>query len=110
APSGFLRRTFDNTNQAVQENVRLIVNNTGGLNLYQVEANNPAPPGGSGSTVLFFTPYVLNAVDATRMIIGTNSLYESTSAKAGDALNVLAGVPNPGLPLRQSLPAVHARH
>jgi hypothetical protein len=99
--SAFTRQTFDNTNHHVDAAVKLIVNGTGGENLFQVESNNPG-----GSTIPGIPPFVLNSVDPTKMIIGTNSLYESTSALAGDSLNALGGVTNAGLPPGKFRPAV----
>jgi hypothetical protein len=59
--------------------VALIVQGTGGQNLYQVDGNRP-----------WVTPYVLNAVDPRRMLIGTNSLYESFDR--GDTLTNLGSL------------------
>ena len=52
-------------------------------------------PAGTGlgsafdSTVQFITPYVLNSVDPSRLLIGSNHLYESTDR--GNNLNLLTG-------------------
>jgi hypothetical protein len=93
---GFIRQTFDNTNTPTgSANVGLVVNGTGGQTLQQVEAAQVG-----GSTLPFVVPYALNAVDPTKMLIGTNNLYESTSALAGDALNNLGlvGAVDPATP------------
>jgi hypothetical protein len=93
---GFIRQTFDNTNTPTgSANVGLVVNGTGGQTLQQVEAAQTG-----GSTLPFVVPYALNAVDPTKMLIGTNNLYESTSALAGDALNNLGlvGAVDPATP------------
>ncbi len=83
---GFTRITFDNTHTPVNTHpISLVVSGTGGQNLFQVEAQNPG-----GSTIRFVQPYALNAVDPTRLIIGTNFLYESTDQ--GDTLTSLGGV------------------
>jgi hypothetical protein len=59
-------------------------------NIFGVEESlNPGPNNG---TIQFIQPYVLNAVDPRRMLIGTNFLYESTNS--GDTLTALGGLAN----------------
>jgi hypothetical protein len=96
---GIKREVYDNTGAHVDAGVKLVVANTGGENLFTVEGNNPG-----GSTITPILPFVLNAADPTRMIIGTSSLYESTDQ--GDTLTALGGVTNAGLPPGQFQPSV----
>ena len=81
---GFFNRTYwdANNNFLGFEEVQLIVNGTGGRNLFQFDP-----------TIQFYQPFVLNAVDPTRMVIGTSSLYESFNR--GDNLNRLGGLGAP---------------
>lgn len=75
----FLRQTYDAHNMLLgTAPVRLVVNGSGGLTLSQVDPTIPA-----------VTPYVLNAVDPTRLLLGTSYLYESMNQ--GDLLDPLAG-------------------
>jgi hypothetical protein len=66
------------------------LNITGGIGMGQtlLDFENSLP---GGRTVQFYNPYVLNAVDPKRMLIGTKYLYESTDR--GDSLNNLLNVP-----------------
>jgi hypothetical protein len=59
------------------EAVPLVVNGTGGLNIFQVDS------------IGFYQPFVLNKVAQNRMVLGTTSLYESTDR--GNTLNRLGG-------------------
>ncbi len=90
----FTKETYDNTNTMVSStSPGLVVNGTGGQTIFQVEAN--ANPGGTAPFLPFFTPWVLNAADPTRILFGTsNFLYESTDQ--GSTLNALGGVTNLG--------------
>lgn len=86
----FTKETYDNTNTMVSSsNPGLVVNGTGGQTISQVEAN--ATPGGQPP---FFTPWVLNAADPTRILFGTTFLYESTDQ--GNTVTALGGVTNLG--------------
>jgi hypothetical protein len=86
----FTKETYDNTNTLVNTtHPGLVVNGTGGQNIAQVEAN--AVTGGQPP---FFTPWVLNAADPTRIMFGTNFLYESTDQ--GNTVTALGGVTNLG--------------
>lgn len=122
----FTRKTFDNTNATTDTGycnvaIGLVVNGTGGMTLTQVEANvtssdeeaahsgipegfeeEEESEGFADTTIQFIQPYVINAVDGTRMIIGTNYLYESTDR--GDTLTALGGISNAGLPPGQFKP------
>ena len=69
----FLRRTFDNTNSQVGGDVSiLLADGVGGGAKSGLNATDQAF---SGFTII---PYVLNAIDPTRMLIGLNGMYEST--------------------------------
>src|SRR3569623_328557 len=99
---GTLRRQlFDNTNTPSNSTVGLVVNGTGGQTLSQVESNvtSAAAEASHGAdaddlledtTIQFVQPYALNRIDPTRMLIGTNYLYESTDR--GDTLTSVGGV------------------
>jgi hypothetical protein len=98
----FRMETYDNTNTMVNStNPGLVVNGTGGQTIYQVEKNaNPT----AQNPLPFFTPWVLNAADPTRIMFGTgNFLYESTDQ--GSTLTALGGVTNSGLPPGQFKPS-----
>jgi hypothetical protein len=100
---GFLRQNFaspGNVAGAVHD-ITLNVNGAGGGDLFDVEesvtpgAGNEETEDGeaalpSNPTTQFIQPYVVNAVDPTRMLIGTNFLYESTNR--GDDLVSLGGL------------------
>jgi hypothetical protein len=74
---GFTRETFNSSdNNTNTTSLTLLVNGANGNNLAGVEANL------ASSTIQFVNPYVLNAVDPTRMLIGTSFLYESTDQGA----------------------------
>ena len=76
---GFNRATFDSAgNQLTSAAVGLIVNGTGGQNLFQWDPN-----------IRFVQPYVLNNVDPTRMLVATADLYESSDR--GDTLTDRTG-------------------
>ncbi len=76
----FNRSTWDATNRYLgATQVKLIVNGTGGQNLFQYD-----------NSIQFYQPFKLNAVDPTRMVIGTTRIYESTNQ--GDNLNNLGTV------------------
>ncbi len=86
--AGFTRETYDNSNNLINTTgITLLVNGAGSDNLKRVEGNVAG-----GSTLQFVNPYVLNAVDPTRMLIGTNYLYESTNQGAN--LTSLGGIQN----------------
>ena len=73
----FRRRTYNSSNVLTgNAAVALVVNGTGGQTLRQVDLS-----------IQFIQPWVLNAVDPTRMLIGTSDLYESTDR--GDNLTDL---------------------
>ncbi|MSQ97043.1 MAG: hypothetical protein EXR98_21155 [Gemmataceae bacterium] len=74
---GFTRRTYTSTGlQTGAAAVGLIVNGSGGKTLAKYD-----------TTIQFIQPWVLNAVDPKRMLIGTTDLYESLNR--GDALTDL---------------------
>ncbi len=74
---GFTRTTYDATNTVTaRASVALVVNGTGGQTLSTYD-----------TTIQFYQPFELDAVNPVRMVIGTSRLYESTNR--GDALNVL---------------------
>ncbi|WP_406696275.1 hypothetical protein V5E97_35330 [Singulisphaera sp. Ch08] len=76
SPGGFRRRTYNGSNTLLS-NVAVGLNVVGLGNLFSVD-----------SGAQFLNPYELNAVDPTRMLIGTaNGLYESFDQ--GDNLNKL---------------------
>jgi hypothetical protein len=78
---GFFNRSYwnpDGSPSLLYEGVPLVVNGTGGLNLFQFDG-----------TIQFYQPYELNAVDQNRMVIGTSFLYESFNR--GDNLDFLGG-------------------
>jgi len=65
----FLRSTWNSTNNPVSFTLLGLAINSGpgaGQTLLQFDPN-----------IQFYNPYVLNAVDTTRMLIGTASIYES---------------------------------
>ncbi|HEY2148138.1 MAG TPA: hypothetical protein VGH32_09385, partial [Pirellulales bacterium] len=99
----FTMETYDNTNTMVNStSPGLVVNGTGGQTIYQVEAN--ANPAGTAPFLPFFTPWVINAADPTRIMFGSsNFLYESTDQ--GSTLTALGGVTNSGLPPGQFKPS-----
>jgi hypothetical protein len=75
----FQYQVFDSNNKLViTHNSALVVNGTGGKTIPEID----------GSKVPLITPYVLNAVDPQRMLILTQSLYESSDR--GDTFNLLA--------------------
>ncbi len=90
----FTMETYDNTGTMVNTaSPGLVVNGTGGQTIYQVEAN--ANPGGTAPFLPFFTPWVINAADPTRIMFGSsNFLYESTDQ--GSTLTALGGVMDTG--------------
>ncbi len=74
---GFTRRTFNKTGTQVSAaTVGLIVNGSGGKTLKKYD-----------STIQFIQPWVLNAIDPKRILIGTSDLYESVNR--GDLLTDL---------------------
>lgn len=75
----FNRATFNAANNFIARNflgVNITAGAGAGMTLYQFDPN-----------IQFFNPYVLNAIDPSRMLIGTANLYESTNR--GDSLNNL---------------------
>ncbi|MFN2606277.1 MAG: Ig-like domain repeat protein [Acidimicrobiales bacterium] len=72
---GFRRRTCDAANNCANANIGVVVAGTGGKTIFQVDS----PP--------FVTPYAINTIDPTRMVLGTGNLYESTDR--GDNLTNL---------------------
>jgi len=90
---GFTRRTVDATNtQTGSVGVGLVVdgatNNPGPVAANTIFGVERALPG--GTTIQFIQPYVLNEIDANRLLIGTNFLYESFNR--GDNLTALGGL------------------
>jgi hypothetical protein len=83
--SFFARATFDGAHQLVDSQfLGLVINGTGGKRLlYDAD-----------DTDEFHLPFVLNSVDPTRMLIGTQYLYESSDR--GDHLDPLVGGANIG--------------
>lgn len=85
------------------ELVPLIVNGTGGMDLFDFDPTAEEEPeegeeeheipDESDPTLQFTNPFVLNAVDPGRMLIGTGFLYESFDG--GDTLNFLGGTGAP---------------
>jgi hypothetical protein len=75
--NGFQRRTFRPIQDAIPVLVNLLVEGSNGLDL----VGAGSMPGASGNvfdnTIGFYNPYVLNTVDPTRMLVGTQFLYES---------------------------------
>jgi hypothetical protein len=69
------------------QNIELNITNGVGTGQKLLDFENSLKP----STVQFYNPYVLNAIDPTRMLIGTKYLYESMDR--GDSLNNLLNVP-----------------
>ena len=89
----FTMETYDNTGMMVSASPGLVVIGTGGQTIYTVEAN--ANPGGTAPFLPFFTPWVINAADPTRILFGSsNYLYESTDQ--GSMLTALGGVMDTG--------------
>jgi hypothetical protein len=73
------------------EFVGLGVNGTAGLNLLsQIPIPGSTNTAAFDPTVQFYNPYVLNAVNPARMLIGTSFLYESFNQ--GDNLNPIGGL------------------
>jgi hypothetical protein len=74
------------------------LNTNGTPNLNGKTATGTAVLGGTPlrrvDTIPFSTPYVLNAVDPKRMLLGANTLYESFDQ--GDTLNAVPGTSNIG--------------
>jgi hypothetical protein len=82
----FNRSTWDATNKmTAQVGVKLIITEGPG--------SDPADPSKNmtlsqfDKNIQFYQPFVLNAIDPSRMLIGTNQLYESLNK--GDSLNNL---------------------
>ncbi len=91
ACGGLQRRTIDNTNtQTVAVGPGLVVGGTGGRTLTGPGTLNLSGALLFDNTIQFIQPYVLNEVDPTRLLIGTNYLYESTDQ--GDTLTSLGGL------------------
>lgn len=90
---GFNRRTLDNTNRQIGATAEvglmvtgaggklLISSTTVGMTTYRFD-----------STIQFLQPYVLNSITPSRMLIGTDFLYESTNN--GNTLTALGGLNN----------------
>ena len=81
----FKRSTWDATNKMLTEvGVKLIITSGPG--------SNPADPSKNMTLrqfdkIQFYQPFALNAIDPSRMLMGTNQLYESLDK--GDSLNNL---------------------
>lgn len=91
----FTRQVFDNTNSFVSSTqIPLVVNGAGGKTLRSLAPSPPAPSGtfDFDNGIQFIQPFILNAVDPTRMLIGTTFLYESTDQ--GNTVTSLGGVAN----------------
>ncbi len=91
----FSRQVFDNTNTFMSfTEIPLVVNGAGGKTLRSLAPSPPAPSGtfDFDNGIQFIQPYILNAVDPTRMLIGTTFLYESTDQ--GNTVASLGGVAN----------------
>jgi hypothetical protein len=75
----FNRATFNASNNFITRNflgVNITAGTGAGMTLYQFDPN-----------IQFYNPYVLNAIDPSRMLIGTANIYESTNR--GDSLTNL---------------------
>lgn len=84
----FSRQVYDNTASFVSSaEITLLVNGAGGAGLRTKGADGKFT---FDPTVQFIQPYVLDAVDPTRMLIGTDYLYESFDQ--GDNLVSLGGL------------------
>jgi hypothetical protein len=83
--SFFVRATFDGAHRSINSQfLGLVINGTGGKRLlYDIDDTND-----------FHLPFALNSVDPTRMLIGTQSLYESFDR--GDHLDPLVSGANIG--------------
>ncbi len=97
----FRRQLFDNANSPSNSTVGLVVDGTGGQTLSQVESNVTSAEAEAShgaetddtledTTIQFVQPYALNRIDPSRMLIGTNYLYESFDR--GDTLTSVGGV------------------
>jgi hypothetical protein len=74
--------------------IKLNINNAPGNTLTKTAPAPPNPPGTFvfDTTIQFVNPYAIDAVDPSRMLIGTSFLYESSDR--GDDLTSLGGVNN----------------
>jgi Dockerin type I domain/RTX calcium-binding nonapeptide repeat (4 copies) len=91
----FSQKVFDNTNTFMSSTeIPLVVNGAGGKTLRSLAPSPPAPSGtfDFDNGIQFIQPFILNAVDPTRMLIGTTFLYESTDQ--GNTVTSLGGVAN----------------
>jgi hypothetical protein len=91
--SGFARTSINNANvSGVSTPVGLVVAGAGGsvLNKNVIIAGNRTNT--FDASLPFLPPFVLNAIDPDRMLIGTSFLYESTNN--GDTLTSLGGLNN----------------
>jgi hypothetical protein len=86
---GFTRRVIDNTNAQVNTAGLGVVAGTNGNTIQGVE-NAILNPNGTRGTLLYMTPYAVNAVAPTRLVVGTNFLYESTDS--GSTFTAVGGL------------------
>ncbi|MCU0874758.1 MAG: hypothetical protein MUE50_20705, partial [Pirellulaceae bacterium] len=86
---GFTRRVIDNTNAQVSTAGLGVVASTNGNNIQGLE-NAVLNPNGTRGTLLYMTPYAVNAVAPRRLVVGTNYLYESTDS--GSTFTAVGGL------------------